>query len=591
MRFERRFKRFQTRVVVFVVGLLTLVSASTFIAVYVVVPQNARSQISDELAVGGKVFDQLIRVRTQRLADAAGLLSGDFAFKTGALSDDHATVLSVLENHRARIRADVMQLVSLDRKLRADTLHPGGTATPFPLPDMIARAEQAQEASAIAVIDGRWYQMVAVPLLAPLPIAWICVGFIIDDHVAEDLQQLTNHLQVSFLGGRPGGGLTVIASTLSGSMRETLLRLLPGASGRGGTTLDLPMGDGEYVTLLAGLGGTGDGGIVAVLQRSLDEALKPFWLLQRILFVLTAAGLGVSVAGAVVIARRVTKPVLIIAEGARRVERGDYEHSVPVDRSDEIGELASTFNLMTKGLAERDRVRAELVRVGRLKRFLSPQVAKLIVSSGDEARLDSHRREITVVFCDLRGFTAFGEQAGPDEVMGFLHAYHDALGPLVDRAEGTLEQFSGDGVMVFFNDPFPIPDHAARAVRLAVAMRQEVAELIESWRRRGHALGFGVGIAMGIATLGKIGFEGRAGFEGQFGYAAIGSVCNLSARLCAEARDGQILVSQPVFTAVEDLVEVEAIAALTLKGFAKPVPAYNVLTVKEPDAPARALRA
>jgi class 3 adenylate cyclase len=329
------------------------------------------------------------------------------------------------------------------------------------------------------------------------------------------------------------------------------------------------------VTLLAGLGGR-TGGIVAVLQRPLDEALRPYRRLQLTMLGLTAAGLVLSLAGAVMIARRVTKPVLTLVESARRVERGEYEHTVAVDLHDEIGELASTFNTMTKGLAERDRVRAELERVGRLKRFLSPQVAELIVSSGDEAVLASHRREITVVFCDLRDFTAFTEQAEPEEIMGVLGAYHDALGPLVFRYEGTIEHFAGDGVMVFFNDPIPFPDHAARAVRLAVEMRERVAELTERWRARGHTLGFGVGVATGVATLGKIGFEGR------FDYGAVGSVCNLAARLCAEARDGQILVSESVFVATRHLAEAEAIPALTLKGFTHPVPTYSVVKLTAP---------
>jgi adenylate cyclase len=571
-----RFRGFQTRVIVFVVGLLTLLSASTLIAVSAAVTRNARAQIRDELTVGGKVFDRLLTARTEQLADTARLLSGDFAFKTAASSDDRATVLSVLENHQARVGADVMQLVGLDGRLLADTLDPGAVTARFPLPDLIARAERSQDASAIAIaiIDGRPYQMVAVPVLAPLPIAWICVGFIVDDQVANDLKALTS-LHVSFLGRQPGGGLTALASTLPQPMRERLLRLLPAASASGATTLSLPMGDGEYVTLVTGVGSKHDAGIVAVLQRSLDEALAPYRRLQLVMLLLTAAGLVLSLAGAVVIARRVTKPVLTIVESARRVERGDYDHAVSVPSSDEIGELANTFNTMTKGLAERDRVRAELERVGRLKRFLSPQVAELIVSSGDEAMLASHRREITVVFCDLRGFTAFGEHADPDEVMGFLHAYHEALGPLVFRYEGTLEQFTGDGVMVFFNDPIPFPDHAERAVRLGVAMREHVAALTARWREHGHSLGFGVGIAMGLATLGRIGFEGR------FDYAAIGSVCNLSARLCAEARDGQILVSEPVFTAVRSIAKGEKIPALTLKGFAEPVPTYNILKLKD----------
>jgi adenylate cyclase len=218
---------------------------------------------------------------------------------------------------------------------------------------------------------------------------------------------------------------------------------------------------------------------------------------------------------------------------------------------------------------------AELERIGRLKRFFSPQLAELIVSTGEEKLLESHRREVTVVFCDLRDFTAFSEITEPEEVMEVLREYHTALGELIFRFEGTLERFAGDGLMVFFNDPVPCPDPAARAVRMAVAMRQRVGELTGTWRKRGHQLDFGVGIAQGYATLGKIGFEGR------FDYAAIGTVTNLAARLCGEAAGGQILISQRVYAAVEALAVADQVGELSLKGFVKPVPAYNVWALKD----------
>jgi class 3 adenylate cyclase len=217
---------------------------------------------------------------------------------------------------------------------------------------------------------------------------------------------------------------------------------------------------------------------------------------------------------------------------------------------------------------------AELERVGRLKRFLSPQLAEIIISKGDEQFLESHRREITVVFCDLRGFTAFSETGEPEEVMEVLREYHEAMGALIFRFEGTLERFAGDGLMVFFNDPVPCPDPAARAVKMTIAMRECVGELCATWRKRGHLLDFGTGIAQGYATLGKIGFEGR------FDYAAIGTVTNLASRLCDEAQAGQILISQRVYAAVEELVEVEPVEELTLKGFHRPIKAFEVLDVK-----------
>ena len=216
---------------------------------------------------------------------------------------------------------------------------------------------------------------------------------------------------------------------------------------------------------------------------------------------------------------------------------------------------------------------AEIERIGRLKRFLSPHVADL-VSAGEEKVLDSHRRDVAVVFCDLRGFTAFAETAEPEEVMHVLREYHDGLGALIHAHDGTLERFVGDGLMVLFNDPLPCPDPPARAVKLAVAMRARVAGLAAGWRKHGHELGFGVGIARGYATLGRIGFEGR------FDYAAIGSVPNLAARLCGEALDGQILIDSKVAAAVESLAEVEAVGALTLKGFHRPIPAHNVARLK-----------
>jgi adenylate cyclase len=233
-------------------------------------------------------------------------------------------------------------------------------------------------------------------------------------------------------------------------------------------------------------------------------------------------------------------------------------------RTDEVAELNRGLEVRVAEQVE------ELGRVGRLKRFLAPQLAELIVSQGDEKILESHRREIVVVFCDLRGYTAFTETAEPEEVLDFLSEYHGALGPLVSQFEGTLDQFSGDGIMVFFNDPVPCSDPAERAVRMTLAMREAAAKLIAAWRRRGRELGFGAGIAQGYATLGQIGFAERSG------YTAIGTVCNVAARLCAEAKDGQILLSQRVAVAVEGTTTLEEVGALTLKGLTQPVVAYNV---------------
>lgn len=214
---------------------------------------------------------------------------------------------------------------------------------------------------------------------------------------------------------------------------------------------------------------------------------------------------------------------------------------------------------------------AEIERIGKLRRFLAPQLADLIVSRGDESILQSHRREIVVVFCDIRGFTTFAERAEPEEVMALLRDYHGVLGPVVARFEGTLDHYGGDGIMVFFNDPLPTPEPAKRAVEMAAAMRKMAAEVVTAWRRRGHTIGFGVGIAQGYATLGQIGFAER------MDYTAIGTVTNLAARLCDEAKNGQILVAQRVAAAVEGMVSLEEIGDLSLKGLSQPIAVYNIL--------------
>lgn len=216
----------------------------------------------------------------------------------------------------------------------------------------------------------------------------------------------------------------------------------------------------------------------------------------------------------------------------------------------------------------------QMERLERLKRFFAPQLADLIVSGETDDPLKTHRRDLTVVYLDLRGFTAFAESAEPEEVMAILHEYHAAMGALISEHEGTLEHFAGDGMMIFFNDPVPVDNAAERAARMALAMRERVNDLTIKWRKLGHELGFGVGIAQGYATIGAIGYEGR------WEYGAIGSVPNLAARLCGEAKPGEILISQRLLGSIESFVETQSMGELTLKGFHRPVPAYNLIRLK-----------
>jgi adenylate cyclase len=241
------------------------------------------------------------------------------------------------------------------------------------------------------------------------------------------------------------------------------------------------------------------------------------------------------------------------------------------DLTDQVRAQAADLAGWNRTLEERVAQQlAQIARMDRLKRFLPPQVAELILTSGDDRVLDSHRREVTVVFCDLRGFTAFAETSEPEEVMGILRDYHAAVGGIIHKFQGTIEHFAGDGVMVMLNDPLPCPEPCVAAVRMAAEMRAVVGGMTATWRKHGFDLGFGIGIAHGYATLGRIGFEDR------LEYAAIGAVPNLASRLCDEAKDGQILIDGKVHAAVETIAELEPLEALTLKGFHRPVKASNV---------------
>jgi len=328
-----------------------------------------------------------------------------------------------------------------------------------------------------------------------------------------------------------------------------------------------------------------DLGWSVLVERPAAEVLAPLYISLFRTGALLLVGLAIALLASFLIGFRVVRPLQALRRSAARIGAGELDHRIEVRTGDELEGLAGEFNEMTARLRESY---ANIERVSQLKRFFSPQLAEHIVSSGEQSLTESHRQEITVVFCDLRNFTAFSSSAEPEEAMLVLQEYYKAIGALLRRFEATIEHFAGDGLMAFFNDPVPCPDPEARAVRMAVMMQRDVGKLIDTWDKRGFDLGFGVGITSGYATLGHI------GSEEQFHYAAIGSVANLASRLCDEARSGQILISETVHAAVAEIAKVEPVGALSLKGFPKPVPVLQVVGLKEgasaePPAAARTM--
>jgi class 3 adenylate cyclase len=311
-----------------------------------------------------------------------------------------------------------------------------------------------------------------------------------------------------------------------------------------------------------------------VVEQPLSEAFGPIYAAMWRTAELLLAGTIFSGLLAYALARRMIEPIRLLEEGTERIGAGLFDHRITIETGDEFQRLAESFNRMAAGLAL---AREQQERIARLKRFLAPQVADLVDRTGDDSMLEGHRTEVVVVFCDLRGFTAFSAGVTPEDVMSVLSEYYEVLGRAITTFAATLTSFTGDGLMVLVNAPVPVEEPALRTVDMAVEMQRSVQELIGGWRARGYQIGFGVGLASGPATVGRIGYENR------FDYTAIGSVVNLAARLCASAADREILMDAKVAEAIKDRRSLKGLGNRPLKGYDEAMPVFGISF----DAPSR----
>jgi class 3 adenylate cyclase len=316
-------------------------------------------------------------------------------------------------------------------------------------------------------------------------------------------------------------------------------------------------------------------GWTVVVEQPLSEAFGPIYAALWRTGSLLLAGAALAGLLAFALARRMTEPIRLLEEGTERIGTGQFDHRIEIRTGDELQRLADSFNAMAADLAV-SQERQE--RIAKLKRFLAPQVAELVDRKGDDRVLEGRRTEVVAVFCDLRGFTAFSARAAPEEVMSVLSEYYEALGRIITRYGATLTSFQGDGLMVLVNAPVPVEDPALRAVDLAAEMQRSVQDLIIGWRARGHRIGFGVGLAMGPATVGRIGYEGR------FDYTAIGSVVNLACGLCASAADREILIDAKVAEAVRGKRALIPLGSRPLKGYDGGLPVFGIYIDEKPHA-------
>jgi len=488
--------------------------SATYLVVRHANRQHALAEIESRLRAGARIFVKLIEQRNQQIAGAAAIVSRDHAFQEAfaGAEEDRPTTLSALESLQGRVQADVVLIASLEKELLFDTHRPQLHHMPFPFPGLIAKAERNESASAFVLLDNQLYAMAVTPLLAPEPIAWLCSGFRVDDELAREIESYTN-LEITFLGPRH-----VFATTFDGAQRARLMSILTERAPLPVKQMvDLHLAGEHFLSYSVPLSAE-NGKVAALLQRSLDKELAPYLRLERTYLLLALLGLAISVGLGTWMARGVSRPVLALARGAHKVAEGDYQHRVEVKQEDELGSLADSFNRMSGGLAERDRVRDLLGKV------ISPEVAAELLRRG--VTLGGEEREVTVLFSDLRNFTTMCEALPPQEMLDILNHYFTRMAAIVGKHGGVVDKYVGDGLMALFGAPLGNPDDADRALRAALEMVEALDELNSEWQARGLVtIGVGIGINTDIVVAGNMGSETR------LNYTVIGDGVNLASRL------------------------------------------------------------
>jgi adenylate cyclase len=516
-RFEPlRFNSLENRIVVFFVVLLMVVQLAVFVSIRAAIERVSRDKIQEELQVGQRVFKRLLDQNSSQLLEATSVLTYDYGFREAIATRDRPTILSTLGNHARRIKANGMTLVDLDNIVLADTLQSDSAGKAFTFPDLIEEAQRFGRASSIRYLDNKVYQIVVVPVLAPLPISWVAMAFVIDDQLARELQRITG-LDVSFVGLPPSGTPRVAASTVGQLIRSSLLfdRAIyrPGQG-----SFRREAGGDTFEMLTMELARTQEISVHAVLQRALSEHMASYGRLQVILLFLSALSLAITLIGALRIARRITQPVTQLAHAARLMTKGEYIHTINVAPGDEIGELASAFNTMAKGMAERDTVRDILGKVA------SQAVAEQLLSQ--QIELGGEEREVTVLFADIRNFTLLCESLTPTRTLALLNRYLTEINTVIEANDGVIDKYTGDGVMALFGAPIARSDDAGRAMRAAMTIVARIADLGRQLAEEGlpHPdIGIGINTARVIA--------GNIGSPTRLNYTVLGDGVNLAARL------------------------------------------------------------
>ncbi|WP_338847193.1 adenylate/guanylate cyclase domain-containing protein [Massilia sp. W12] len=573
-RFE--FTRFQSRLLALMLGLIIVLQALLFYLISSTAHNQAQQASRETLELTASSLQTIVRSREANLRKYARLLADDYAFKTLVAEGDRETVLSAFSSYQKRLDADWMVLLDLDGQVLADSMD-GEQAPPqkplFQHPALLqaARSHASGESSGALIIKGRVYQVVLAPLRAPEQIAWVGIGFVITDQLAAELEKQT-HTHVSlFWQGAPTAPATapgapqMLASTLPAAQRQALL-----AQSKRNTLTQARMllQEAEFVSLTLSLNRGGDGVLLALLQRSLDEALADYRALRWQLLGIFIISSLLAALLAVLIARRVTQPVARLARAAQDISAGHYRSVEELNQRDEFGALAHAFNNMVHGLQERDKVRSLLGKV------VSPQVAEELLSRRIE--LGGEEREMTLLFSDIRNFTSLAEGLAPSAILQMLNQYLSEMSQQIDQQQGVVDKYIGDAVMALFGAPVALQQHAQAAVQCALAMQAALPELNRNFAAAGWPqLHVGIGVHSGNVVAGNVGSESR------MNYTVLGDNVNLAARLeglCKKYAVG-VIVSEATAQACPDIC-LRELDKVRVKGKSQAVRIYQALGLR-----------